>query len=146
MSNLKSEQFQDSTFHFTIKAKAKCDNTYQSPLAKAQGENNNSVTLCREKPSPKKDADGKVKAYKSYGNMTIAQLTNIWEQNHHLYEVIKPEHKPYFDIEFKPNSIEEQRQIRYLIIKLIKSSFAKIGVAYNPVTDSQSKLCINNIS
>lgn len=134
--NLKSEQFEASPFYFTIKAKAKCGDNYTSPLYKALSENAGKITLCREKESLKKAADGKAKAYKSYGNMTFAQLSNIWQQNHHLYEVIKSEHKPYFDIEFKPNTKEEQQQIMTLILRLIKTSFESIGVIYNVFDDS----------
>jgi len=136
-SNIRTEQFIGSPFHYTIKAKSKCMN-YISPLSNALNDvsEHKQIVICREKPGKAKNADDKPKAFKSYGCVSFDQLNSVWQTNLHLYEVIKNEHKPYFDIEFKPIDKEDQYKIRTAILDLIKTSFEKVNVPYSIINDS----------
>lgn len=142
-SNLKTEQFNNADFFFTIKSKKNCGKDYQSPLYKALELNTeNNITLCREKPAKVLGANGKPKAFKSYGVLDFQVLNQIWKSNNHLYEVIRPEHKPYFDIEFRFIDQEQKQPIFDNIINLLKSSFEYIGV---PIDFSNDVAICENI-
>lgn len=130
--NIKTEQFFNNEFYFTIKSKKTAGDDYESPLYKAiENIQDSNITICREKPSNSTGADGKAKAFKSYGVLDFSTLNLIWKSNHHLYEVIRAKHKPYFDIEFKFIDEIQKETIFNKIIDLIKSSFEFLNVPFD---------------
>ena len=79
-SNIKTEQFNNAEFFFTIKSKKNAGDNYESPLYKALALNQETnITLCREKPSNVVGANGKPKAFKSYGVLDFQVLNQIWK-------------------------------------------------------------------
>jgi len=140
--NIRSGYWLGTQFYFTIKSKQNCQlDEYISPLEQALTNwQPGLITVCREKPGPL-DSQGRPKAYKSYGNLPIAILQQVWQTNHHLYEVIRQEHKPYFDIEFKFETEEHRHEIFQLIIQLLTEAFQIINVPFDHLEHSAT--CYN---
>ena len=127
MANIRTATYHDSTFYHTIMSAEKCLKDgleHKKPLYVAL-ENAKPEDISLQKETLSKDG---TRAYKCFGNMTFDKLNTIWKENHNLYEVLKNERKPYFDIEFCSNTDEEADKTLMDIYNFLVIAFAKIGI------------------
>lgn len=120
-----TELYNGNTFYFTKVKKDNCkllNITYVSPQDKALSSMGDNVPICKEKVG----FMGSVN--KAYGSLPYSVLNQIWQTDNHLYEILKTERKPYFDIEFRFVSNEHTITQFNLITKAIIEAFNKINV------------------
>lgn len=127
MTNLKTAEYHGADFFHTIKKKINCEKdgeVYESPLYKAlEFSNDDNITLQKETLSK----NGK-SSYISFGNVEFNTLNNIWKENHNLYEILREERKPYFDIEYTAESEELAQKYYEDICDFIGLAFKSINI------------------
>lgn len=136
MSNIRKITFKNIEFYFTNKSSIQCkkeDKEYIKPLYYTQERAKiDDITIRRSYTAQ----NGR--EYTQYGNVSYEQLNEIWTQNNGLFEVLKDQRKPYFDVEFPNNELYNHKIIYKTIIKAIKKVFQKININ---IEDNQIYSC-----
>lgn len=122
ISNIRSREFNNCTFYWTIKSLSTCKKEgleYISPQSLAI-EKQNETNICLAQQSNKN--------YYSYGCMSYDDLNNIWREDNNLNELLREERKPYFDIEFVADNQIEAFKILNKVRLFIKGLFKSINI------------------
>ncbi len=120
-TNIGIEKFKDSDFFYTKVSKKNCMGNYISPQDTAiEHQEGDNILLMKQKLSNRNYT------HQSYGSMSYNKLQQIFLTNYHLFELLREERKPYFDIEFVNDG--NTGDIRENIIKLIRNSLKSINV------------------
>jgi hypothetical protein len=121
-TNIGIENFNGTDFFYTKVSKKNYNNdNYISPqdtsIERQEGDN---ILIMKQKLSNRNYT------HQSYGSMSYNKLQDIYLTNYHLFELLRDERKPYFDIEFVNDGNTDD--IHKNIIKLIRNSLKSINV------------------